>query len=651
MPLWGGVAVYLAILLGIAYARFGSYGTGERLDALATAVCAAAGLVCLAGCIDDASHLRAHVKLAFQFCSLLPIVAAGYYTKRVTAFGYDLEFGYLGIPLTLLWLLGCINAMNLLDGMDGLASTVGLFTAVMMGVIAHFMGNGYVTVVAVVMAGSLAGFLVHNLPPARIFLGDSGSMVIGLVVGLLGVQSTLKTTATLSITAPLVVMTFPMFDTVLAVVRRELSGRRFDAADRQHIHHRLLDRGMSPWVVLLVIGTLCLATGAAAFVATMIRSDALAWVTAITLILLAVRLRLFGNHELALIAASARRLLAKPVVASAAGDCLAVAGVISSRAPIHPTAAWGAASAVAARSGAAERHSFEPARGLPAGLDQPDVDIGITYTHERQWMPRLLSTLASSCRGVHARLILVDNHSAGIEPWLEYFPDTVVLRNARRMGYAANMNRILEASTGRHVLLLNTDMFFDPAQECVARMVRFMDGQAECGIAGCRVYHADGQYAYPARRFQTVKVALARRLGLGPLMPKTLDDYLYRDRDCGETWPCQWLSGCFLMVHREAFEEVGYFDECFVKYFEDVDMCLRMARSGWQVMHYGGDRVLSSRRPWQPKPGVAGRVASPPFVPAVAPQMGPIGRGSCRAAAEAPPRGVSSPCRVVQLEA
>ncbi len=109
-------------------------------------------------------------------------------------------------------------------------------------------------VVAIALAGALAGFLVHNLPPASIFLGDSGSMVIGLVVGILGVQSTLKTSATLSITAPLVVMTFPMFDTVLAIVRRRLTGRRFDAADRQHIHHRLLDRGMNPWLVLAIIG-------------------------------------------------------------------------------------------------------------------------------------------------------------------------------------------------------------------------------------------------------------------------------------------------------------------------------------------------------------------------------------------------------------
>jgi hypothetical protein len=105
----------------------------------------------------------------------------------------------------------------------------------------------------------------------------------------------------------LVVMTFPMFDTFLAVVRRKLTGRRFDAADREHIHHRLLDRGLSPWLVLVIIGVLCLATGVAATVASIVRSDALAWTTAAVLIVLVIRLRLFGNYELALV----RRLLAR----------------------------------------------------------------------------------------------------------------------------------------------------------------------------------------------------------------------------------------------------------------------------------------------------------------------------------------------------
>lgn len=217
-----------------------------------------------------------------------------------------------------------------------------------------------------------------------------------------------------------------------------------------------------------------------------------------------------------------------------------------------------------------------------------DVDIGVTYTHERWLMPRLLYTLRRSCPDISARLVLVDNASEdGVEPWLGFFPQTLVLRNPRRLLYAANLNRVLRAATARYVLLLNTDMFFDPREQCVTRMVRFMDSHPQCGIAGCGIYHEDGGYAYPARRFQTLPVLFARRLGLGRFMRRTLDQYLYRDRPINGTWPCEWLSGCFLMVRRQAIDEVGYFDEGFIKYFEDVDMCLRMARAGWQVLYHG----------------------------------------------------------------
>ncbi len=322
VPLWGGIGVYLAMLAGMAAARWGDFGVGPQLDELALVVAAAAGLVCGVGCIDDAFRLGPRVKLLLQTLSVLPVVLAGYSVQQIIFLGWTIEFGWLGIPITVLWLVGCINALNLLDGMDGLASMVGIFTAATMGIIASYLGNSYATVVALALAAALAGFFVHNRPPASIFLGDSGSMVIGMVVGILGIQSTLKTSATLSITAPLVAMTLPAFDTLLAVVRRRLSGRPFDAADRQHIHHRLLDRGMHPWWVLAVLGSLCLCTGVAATVATILRLEMLAWATAAVVIVAAVRLRLFGHYELILMVDAAARLLASLAGRWAAEDAL-----------------------------------------------------------------------------------------------------------------------------------------------------------------------------------------------------------------------------------------------------------------------------------------------------------------------------------------
>jgi UDP-GlcNAc:undecaprenyl-phosphate/decaprenyl-phosphate GlcNAc-1-phosphate transferase len=309
VPLLGGVAVYGATVLGLLIVRFATDAASPEFVDLSTAWIIAAGFVCFVGSIDDRFDLPSRIKLVLQIVSVLPIVALGYYVDRVVAFGHPIELGWLGVPLTVLWLVGCINALNLIDGMDGLASIVGVSTAAMMGMIATTEGHPHVAVMAIVLAASLLGFLTYNLPPASVFLGDSGSMVIGLSVGLLGIQGTLKTSATLAITAPAVVMTLPMFDIVAALVRRKLTGRRFDTPDRLHIHHRLLDRGWTPWQVLCLIGAVCLTTGGAATAATIFRRDVLAWITAMSLIVLMIRLRLFGYEEFALIKQAVVRLL------------------------------------------------------------------------------------------------------------------------------------------------------------------------------------------------------------------------------------------------------------------------------------------------------------------------------------------------------
>lgn len=301
VPLWGGAAVYGALVLGLLAARQVGFLRSSELVQLSDALIAAAGFVCIMGAIDDSWDLNPRFKLLVQCVGALPVVCTGYYVERFVAFGHPVELGWLGAPLTVVWLVGCINALNFLDGMDGLASVVGLSTAAMLALIAHNCGHDHVAVIALVLAGALAGFVAFNLPPAGIYLGDSGSMVIGLTVGILGMQGAMKTTATLSITAPVVVMTVPILDTVMAVLRRRLTGRAFDSADRGHIHHKLLERGLTNWQALCIVGALCLTTGAAATAATILRNDALAWITALCLVLVLVRTRAFAYDELRLL--------------------------------------------------------------------------------------------------------------------------------------------------------------------------------------------------------------------------------------------------------------------------------------------------------------------------------------------------------------
>ena len=307
VPLLGGVAVYFALVAGLIAALLLDRFRQPDLVRLCWTLIPAAALACLFGAIDDCCNLRSRAKLALQFLAASLITAAGFSVNFIIVFGYRIELGWWGVPLTIGWLLGCINALNLIDGLDGLASVVGLSTTSMLGIIAMRMENEHVAAVALTLTAALAGFLVFNRPPASVFLGDSGSTLIGLVIGVLGIQGALKSPVTLSITAPVVLMTLPMFDVLMAVVRRKLTGRPLALGDREHIHHCLLERGLGPWQVLGILGALCLTTGAAATAATFFRMDALAWIIATTLIVLMIRLRVFGHREFGLIRQLLRR--------------------------------------------------------------------------------------------------------------------------------------------------------------------------------------------------------------------------------------------------------------------------------------------------------------------------------------------------------
>jgi GT2 family glycosyltransferase len=217
-----------------------------------------------------------------------------------------------------------------------------------------------------------------------------------------------------------------------------------------------------------------------------------------------------------------------------------------------------------------------------------DLDVGVVYTHERHYMQPLIATLSASAGNLRVRLILIDNASPdGTRDWEKAFRETTVIRNESRQGYAENLNQVIGHATAKYVLLLNTDMYFDIAEQCIRKMWEFMEAHPDCGLSGCRLYHPDGSYAHPARRFQTLPIIAARRLGLGRVMPRTLHRYFYRDHDVRDVFECEWLSGCFMFARREAIQEVGYLDLRFAKYFEDVDLSLRMAAAGWRVMFNG----------------------------------------------------------------
>jgi UDP-GlcNAc:undecaprenyl-phosphate GlcNAc-1-phosphate transferase len=164
---------------------------------------------------------------------------------------------WLGLPLTLLWLVGCSNAFNLIDGVDGLAAGAGLFTTVTILLSALLSGNVPLAMATVPLAGALLGFLRFNFNPASIFLGDSGSLTVGFLLGCYAVLWAQKTTTILGMTAPLMALAVPLLDTGIAIARRFLRQQPISIGDSMHIHHRLLARGLTPRRVALLLYGVC----------------------------------------------------------------------------------------------------------------------------------------------------------------------------------------------------------------------------------------------------------------------------------------------------------------------------------------------------------------------------------------------------------
>lgn len=301
VPIGGGVAVFVATL---AVLGAGSWWWAEAaalwepVPSSMAGLLAAAVAVLLLGVIDDRYHLRARYKLLGQVAAAVILMIWGEcLIMRVGLFGWVVELGLLALPVTLLWLLACINALNLIDGMDGLLGTLGGIALASFGVLALLAGQLLAALIAFSLLGAVLGFLWWNLPPARIYMGDAGSMLIGLVVGALAMQTSLKGSATLALGAPLAILALPLLDTVAAVVRRKLTGRGLAVADRGHLHHVLLRQGLTVWRVLALAALLGTLGAGGALASIILQNDLYAVVSTAAVVVALVAGKLFGYAE------------------------------------------------------------------------------------------------------------------------------------------------------------------------------------------------------------------------------------------------------------------------------------------------------------------------------------------------------------------
>ena len=279
MPMLGGLAIYIGFVAGVLiFAEITQQVRGILFGSV---------IIVLVGAIDDVKPIHAILKFCIQIVAAMIAVWHGVLVDVLSnpfAIGASeyINLNSLSIPFTVLWIVGITNAVNLIDGLDGLAVGVSTISSIVMLVIALMLSEFNVALIMAALTGACLGFIPYNFNPAKIFMGDAGALLLGYVLSTMSILGLFKFYAVVSFVAPFLVLALPFIDTSFAFMRRLFKGQKPWSPDRGHFHHRLLDMGFSHKQVVLILYAVSLVFGAAAvIVATSGEIKILIWVAAL----------------------------------------------------------------------------------------------------------------------------------------------------------------------------------------------------------------------------------------------------------------------------------------------------------------------------------------------------------------------------------
>lgn len=283
MPRAGGLAIYFGFVVAILF-LMGSVPKGQQITFWG--LLAGATIITSLGFFDDIFGLRPRTRVVVQLIAALIAVMTGTKITDITIplLG-TIEFGIFSNVITVVWIIGVTNAVNLLDGLDGLATGVASIASFSLMIIAIIWGDpmlaGLPILLTAALAGSCMGFLPYNFNPAKIFMGDTGSTFLGYSLAVISIQTMLKTYTALTLVVAIIVLALPIADTLFAIIRRTINRRPISEGDRGHLHHRLIDKGLSQRKAVLTLYFISALFGLAAIL--VVLKDA--WVAAIILLI------------------------------------------------------------------------------------------------------------------------------------------------------------------------------------------------------------------------------------------------------------------------------------------------------------------------------------------------------------------------------
>lgn len=250
IPLLGGLAIYIAFIITLILKK----GTLESSE---IGIIIGSTIIVIGGVIDDIKELKPFAKLCFQIAAAISLIVSGVSISILTnpfdSINGLIYINWLYIPFTLLWVVGITNALNLIDGLDGLSAGVALISTITIFIIAVIHGRPEAAILTSILGGAIIGFLPYNFNPASIFMGDAGAQLLGFLLAAISMEGTIKSATAFAVSVPILALGLPIYDTVFAMIRRKVNGKPISEGDRGHLHHRLLDLGFSQKQVVILM--------------------------------------------------------------------------------------------------------------------------------------------------------------------------------------------------------------------------------------------------------------------------------------------------------------------------------------------------------------------------------------------------------------
>lgn len=269
IPKMGGLAIYisfvLVFLINIKHSIASDYG-----------LIIGSFIIIVGGIIDDIKTLRPRYKLIFQVLATFCLIFSGTAIKLVTNPFYGIHpyinLGLLSIPITIVWVIGITNAFNLIDGLDGLAAGIAFISSITLMIVALINGRYETVILTTILSGAILGFIPYNFNPATIFMGDTGSQLLGFLLAAISIDGAIKSATSLVIAVPLLALGLPIYDTLFAMIRRKANGKPIMEGDKGHLHHRLLNLGLNQKQAVIIMYITSAMLGGLAVIAMLVSS-------------------------------------------------------------------------------------------------------------------------------------------------------------------------------------------------------------------------------------------------------------------------------------------------------------------------------------------------------------------------------------------